>query len=69
MLSSAPAGRWRRRRRRLDCSASSTPSFGIGPILMGMRAPIHVLQQGVDVTDIVNMAAYGVVDAQTRGKV
>jgi malate dehydrogenase (oxaloacetate-decarboxylating)(NADP+) len=39
----------------------------IGPILMGMRAPIHVLQQGVDVPDIVNMAAYGVVDAQTRG--
>jgi malate dehydrogenase (oxaloacetate-decarboxylating)(NADP+) len=38
----------------------------IGPILMGMRAPIHVLQQGVDVSDIVNMAAYGVVDAQTR---
>jgi len=38
----------------------------IGPILMGMRAPIHVLQQGVDVPDIVNMAAYGVVDAQTR---
>jgi malate dehydrogenase (oxaloacetate-decarboxylating)(NADP+) len=41
----------------------------IGPILMGMRAPIHVLQQGVDVPDIVNMAAYGVVDAQTRGAV
>ena len=39
----------------------------IGPILMGMRLPIHVLQQGVGVTDIVNMAAYGVVDAQTRG--
>ena len=39
----------------------------IGPILMGMRAPLHVLQQGVDVSDIVNMAAYGVVDAQTRG--
>ena len=38
----------------------------IGPILMGMRAPIHVLQQGVDVPDIVNMAAYGVVEAQTR---
>jgi malate dehydrogenase (oxaloacetate-decarboxylating)(NADP+) len=38
----------------------------IGPILMGMRAPIHVLQQGVDVPEIVNMAAYGVVDAQTR---
>jgi malate dehydrogenase (oxaloacetate-decarboxylating)(NADP+) len=40
----------------------------IGPILMGMRAPIHVLQQGVDVPDIVNMAAYGVVDAQTRAR-
>ena len=40
----------------------------IGPILMGMRAPIHVLQQGVDVPDIVNMAAYGVVEAQTRGE-
>jgi malate dehydrogenase (oxaloacetate-decarboxylating)(NADP+) len=39
----------------------------IGPILMGMRAPIHVLQEGVDVPDIVNMAAYGVVDAQRRG--
>jgi malate dehydrogenase (oxaloacetate-decarboxylating)(NADP+) len=38
----------------------------IGPILMGMRQPIHVLQQDVDVSDIVNMAAYGVVDAQTR---
>jgi malate dehydrogenase (oxaloacetate-decarboxylating)(NADP+) len=38
----------------------------IGPILMGMRAPAHVLQQGVDVPDIVNMAAYGVVDAQRR---
>jgi len=40
----------------------------IGPILMGMRAPIHVLQQGVDIPDIVNMAAYGVVDAQVKGK-
>jgi malate dehydrogenase (oxaloacetate-decarboxylating)(NADP+) len=40
----------------------------IGPILMGMRLPVHVLQQGVDVTDIVNMAAYGVVDAQTKGR-
>jgi malate dehydrogenase (oxaloacetate-decarboxylating)(NADP+) len=38
----------------------------IGPILMGMRAPIHVLQQGVDIPDIVNMAAYGVVDAQAK---
>jgi malate dehydrogenase (oxaloacetate-decarboxylating)(NADP+) len=40
----------------------------IGPILMGLRLPVHVLQQGVDVTDIVNMAAYGVVDAQTKDR-
>ena len=36
----------------------------IGPILMGMNKPIHVLQHGDDVTDIVNMAAIAVVDAQ-----
>jgi malate dehydrogenase (oxaloacetate-decarboxylating)(NADP+) len=38
----------------------------IGPILMGMGKPVHVLQRGVEVTDIVNMAAFGVVDAQSR---
>ncbi len=38
----------------------------IGPILMGMGKPVHVLQRGVEVTDIVNMAAFGVVDAQAR---
>jgi len=37
----------------------------IGPILMGMKKPIHVLQRGDDVSDIVNMAAIAVVDAQT----
>ena len=36
----------------------------IGPVLMGMNKPVHVLQRGVDVTDIVNMAAIAVVDAQ-----
>jgi malate dehydrogenase (oxaloacetate-decarboxylating)(NADP+) len=36
----------------------------IGPILMGMKKPIHVLQRGDAVTDIVNMAAVAVVDAQ-----
>ncbi len=36
----------------------------IGPILMGMKKPVHVLQRGDDVTDIVNMAAIAVVDAQ-----
>jgi malate dehydrogenase (oxaloacetate-decarboxylating)(NADP+) len=36
----------------------------IGPILMGMKKPIHVLQRGDAVADIVNMAAVDVVDAQ-----
>ena len=36
----------------------------IGPILMGMKKPVHVLQRGDAVTDIVNMAAVAVVDAQ-----
>jgi malate dehydrogenase (oxaloacetate-decarboxylating)(NADP+) len=36
----------------------------IGPILMGMKKPIHVLQRGDDVADIVNMAAVAVVDVQ-----
>jgi malate dehydrogenase (oxaloacetate-decarboxylating)(NADP+) len=36
----------------------------IGPILLGMARPVHVLQKGVEVSDIVNMAAICVVDAQ-----
>ena len=40
----------------------------IGPILLGMARPVHVLQRGVDVADIVNMAAIAVVDAQERGR-
>src|SRR6266550_3973978 len=39
----------------------------IGPILQGMAKPVHVLQRGVDVSDIVNMAAIAVVDAQEKG--
>jgi malate dehydrogenase (oxaloacetate-decarboxylating)(NADP+) len=38
----------------------------IGPVLMGMNKPVHVLQRGVEVTDIVNMAAIAVVDAQEK---
>ena len=40
----------------------------IGPILMGLGKPVHVLQRGVEVADIVNMAAFAVVDAQSRKK-
>ena len=36
----------------------------IGPILMGMNKPVHVLQRGDSVDDIVNMAAIAVVDVQ-----
>jgi malate dehydrogenase (oxaloacetate-decarboxylating)(NADP+) len=40
----------------------------IGPILMGMSKPVHVLQRGADVDDIVNMATIAVVDAQEASK-
>jgi malate dehydrogenase (oxaloacetate-decarboxylating)(NADP+) len=36
----------------------------IGPILLGLGKPVHVLQGGLEVSDIVNMAALCVVDAQ-----
>lgn len=38
----------------------------IGPILLGMGAPIHVLQTGAEVRDIVNMAAVAANDAAGR---
>src|SRR5207302_4863307 len=38
----------------------------IGPILVGMSRPVHVLERGADVQDTVNMAAVAVVDAQER---
>jgi malate dehydrogenase (oxaloacetate-decarboxylating)(NADP+) len=36
----------------------------IGPILVGMAKPIHVLETGADVRDIVNVAILATVDAQ-----
>jgi len=38
----------------------------IGPILVGMAAPVHVLQRGSDVDAIVNLAVIAAVDAQER---
>jgi malate dehydrogenase (oxaloacetate-decarboxylating)(NADP+) len=35
----------------------------VGPILMGMKKPIHVLQRGATVDDIINMTAIAVVEA------
>lgn len=40
----------------------------IGPILVGMQHPVHVLEQGADVQEIVNMAAVAVIDAQQRSR-
>ena len=36
----------------------------IGPILVGLRKPLHVLQRGAEVSEIVNVAAIAAVDAQ-----
>jgi malate dehydrogenase (oxaloacetate-decarboxylating)(NADP+) len=38
----------------------------IGPILLGTGAPVHVLQTGDEVRDIVNIAAVAVMDAMGR---
>ena len=40
----------------------------IGPILLGLEAPVHVLQAGAEVDDIVAMTAVAVMDAQQRWK-
>jgi malate dehydrogenase (oxaloacetate-decarboxylating)(NADP+) len=39
-------------------------AVAIGPILVGMNKPAHVLSRGAEVTDIANIAAIAVVDAQ-----
>jgi malate dehydrogenase (oxaloacetate-decarboxylating)(NADP+) len=38
----------------------------IGPLLLGMNKPVHILQRGDEVRDIVNIAAMAVIDAQER---
>jgi malate dehydrogenase (oxaloacetate-decarboxylating)(NADP+) len=40
----------------------------IGPILMGMNKPVHILQLGSGVREIVNMVTIAVIDAQVRDK-
>ncbi len=40
----------------------------IGPIMMGMKRPVHILQLGASVEEMVNMAAVAVVDAQEKEK-
>ena len=43
-------------------------SDSIGPILLGMNKPVHILQLGAGVEEIVNMTAVAVVDAQEKEK-
>ena len=40
----------------------------VGPILLGLKEPIHVLQLGASVDEIVNMAAVAVIDSQQKQK-
>lgn len=41
----------------------------IGPILLGLKKPVHVLQLGSSVRNIINMALVAVVDAQMKSRV
>ena len=38
----------------------------VGPILVGLKKPVHVLQLGSSVREIVNMVTIAVVDAQAK---
>jgi malate dehydrogenase (oxaloacetate-decarboxylating)(NADP+) len=40
----------------------------IGPILIGMKKPVHILQLSCSVREIVNMVTIAVIDAQTKRK-
>ena len=40
----------------------------IGPILLGMRHPVHFLQRGSTVPDIINLVTLASVDAQVRSQ-
>ncbi|TDT46878.1 malate dehydrogenase (oxaloacetate-decarboxylating)(NADP+) [Maribacter spongiicola] len=40
----------------------------IGPIMVGLRKAVHIMQLGASVDEIVNMAAVAVIDAQEREK-
>jgi malate dehydrogenase (oxaloacetate-decarboxylating)(NADP+) len=39
----------------------------IGPILLGLRKPVHILQIGSQVRSIFNMVLIAVIDAQIKG--
>ena len=43
-----------------------TDSDAIGPILIGLRKSIHVVQLGASVREIINMVKVAVIDAQNK---
>ena len=43
-------------------------ALSIGPILLGLSEPVHVIQLGASVEEIVNMSAVAVIDAQFKNK-
>ena len=51
-----------------NIAARMLPQLGageaLGPILSGMAKPVHLLQKGVEVEDVVNITTIAVVDAQ-----
>lgn len=40
----------------------------IGPVLLGLKRPVHILQLGSSVREIINMVTIAVVDAQSKDK-
>ncbi|MCG8479171.1 MAG: phosphate acetyltransferase, partial [Spirochaetales bacterium] len=39
----------------------------LGPILSGLRRPVHILQMGAEAREILQMTAVAVLDAQRHG--
>ena len=46
-----------------------TKADSIGPIIMGLKKPVHLIQLGASVDEIVNMVCIAVVDAQERRRI
>ncbi|MCY1522179.1 hypothetical protein D9M68_570240 [compost metagenome] len=38
----------------------------VGPILLGLKKPVHIVQLGSSVREIVNMVTIAVLDVQTK---
>ncbi len=48
---------------------SMNTAEAVGPILMGMNKPVHILQLGSSVREILNMVTIATIDAQQREKI